>query len=97
MAPTRAERKQLAHWRGVRSRIMIEFADILAVILIGAFLWVAWEVISGRADIELLRIFSPIVITVVGGYFVEQGIREFRKPPPPADPPPYREEDRPPI
>ncbi len=94
MTPTRAERKQIEYWRGVRSRVVIEYADVIATVLVLAFLWITWEVVRGRADIVLLQTYMPIIAAVVGGYFVEQGVREFRKPPPP----PLREEgELPPI
>ncbi len=79
MTPTRAERKHAEHWRGVRSRIMVEFSDVLAVVLVAAFLWLTWAVVTGQADVEVLRVYIPVMSIVVAGYFGEAAIREWQR------------------
>ncbi len=65
-------------WTGLRYRIKIEFQDILALIVVIPFLSFTIMVLFGERDTEVLRIYVPLVSIILGGYFGQGAIREWK-------------------
>jgi len=67
-------------WKGVRWRIKIEFQDILAILFVACFFYVAINSYLGYRDTEyeLLRILVPLITIILGGYFGQGVIKRWR-------------------
>lgn len=65
-------------WTGFRYRIKIEFQDILALTFTIPFLIFTILVLFGERDTEVLRIYVPLVSIILGGYFGQGAIREWK-------------------
>jgi len=66
-------------WKGIRYRVKIRFQEILALVLVIPFLVFTVLLIFGRGDMELLRLYSPLIMTILGGYFGQGAIALWRK------------------
>ena len=64
---------------GFRYRIKIRFQEILALVLVIPFLLFTILVILGRGDIELIKIYVPLIMTILGGYFGQGAIELWKK------------------
>jgi len=62
-----------------RYKIKIEFQDILALIIIIPFLIFSIKSAFGNGDLEILRIYIPLVTTVLAGYFGQGAVREWKR------------------
>ena len=66
-------------WTGYRTQVKIRFQEILAVAVIAPFLYFTAMAIFKQGDLEVLRIYAPLVLTILGGYFGQGAIREYRQ------------------
>ena len=67
-------------WQGFRTRVKIEFKDILAVKFTVPFVGFSIYALISTGDYELVSIWSPIIITILGGYFGQGMVREWKTP-----------------
>ena len=65
-------------WTGVKHQIKIQFQDVLALSIIVPFLIFTALVLFTNKEIEILRIYQPIIITILAGYFGQGAVKEFR-------------------
>jgi len=62
---------------GFRYRIKIQFQDVLALMVVMPFLGLTVLAFLGEKDTEILRIYSPLILTILGGYFGQGAIRQW--------------------
>ena len=73
--PSLLEKKQ----KGFSWHIRIEFQDILAMSIIMPFLYFTVEVLFVGRDLEVLRLYVPLLSIILGGYFGQGAIREWHR------------------
>ncbi len=65
-------------WQGVRTQIKIQFQDILALTVVIPFLTFTVLVLIGNRDLEVIRIYVPLISIILGGYFGQGAIKAWR-------------------
>ncbi len=60
------------------TRIKIRFQEVLALVIVIPFLIFTILVLFGEKDMEILRIYVPLISIILGGYFGQGAIREWR-------------------
>ena len=65
--------------RGFHYHIKIEFQDVLAMSIIVPFLYFTVEVLFWGRDLEVLRLYVPLLSIILGGYFGQGAIREWHR------------------
>lgn len=65
-------------WYGIRSKIKVQFQDVLALLIVVPFLIFTALVATRGVDIEILRIFVPLVSIILGGYFGQGAIQQWQ-------------------
>ena len=58
--------------------VKVRFQEILAMTVIIPFLAFTVLVMFGEKDVEILRIYIPLISIILGGYFGQGAIREWR-------------------
>jgi len=68
-------------WKGIRYRIKVEFQDILAIVFVLFFFYVAVASYLGWRDPEyhLVQILVPLITIILGGYFGQGAISRWRE------------------
>ena len=65
--------------RGFSYHIKIEFQDVLAMSIIAPFLYFTVEVLFWGRELEVLRLYVPLISIILGGYFGQGAIREWHR------------------
>ena len=65
-------------WYGIRSKVKIQFQDVLALLIVIPFLIFTALVATRGVDIEILRIFVPLVSIILGGYYGQGAIQQWQ-------------------
>lgn len=69
----------MPNWTGFRTRIKIEFQDVLALCFVVPFLSLTVMVVVGVAEMEILRIYVTLISIILGGYFAQGTVREYQR------------------
>lgn len=62
----------------LKVRIQIRFQEILALTVIIPFLIFTTHVLFGERDYQIIQIYVPLISIILGGYFGQGAIREWR-------------------
>ena len=65
-------------WQGLRYKIKVEFQDVLALTLLVPFLIFTALALFGVTDLEIVRIYVPLISIILGGYFGQGAIKAWR-------------------
>jgi len=65
-------------WQGFRTQVKIQFQDILALTVVIPFLVFTVLVLFGERDLEIIRIYVPLISIILGGYFGQGAIKAWR-------------------
>ncbi len=62
----------------LKYRVKIRFQEMLALIVVIPFLIFTILVLFGEKDMEILRVYVPLISIILGGYFGQGAIREWK-------------------
>ena len=62
----------------LKVRIQIRFQEILALTVIVPFLIFTTHVLFGERDYQIIQIYVPLISIILGGYFGQGAIREWK-------------------
>jgi len=62
----------------LKVRIQIRFQEILALTVIIPFLVFTTHVLFGERDYQIIQIYVPLISIILGGYFGQGAIREWK-------------------
>ncbi len=65
--------------KGFSWHIRIEFQDILAMGIVLPFLYFTTQVLFLGHDLEVLRLYVPLMSIILGGYFGQGVVREWHR------------------
>jgi|GEM_PF-4515578 len=53
--------------------------DVLTVTFCGAFLFFSYKALKNKVAIEIVQIYVPLIMTILGGYFVSEASELFSR------------------